>query len=168
MTLAALNAMDDLSAMRALAQCCGSRRWTAAMNARRPFTDPEALFRAAEETWWSLEGADWLEAFAHHPRIGERAGGWAGQEQAGTQGAPTTTMRELASLNREYERKFGHVFLIFATGKSADEMLAELRRRLALDPRAEMKNAAAEQAKITRLRLEKLLDAPDPATARHS
>ena len=157
MTLAALNVMDDVSAMRALAQCCGSRRWTAAMNARRPFTDPEALFRAAEETWWSLEGADWLEAFAHHPRIGERAGGWAGQEQAGTQGAPTTTMRELASLNREYERKFGHVFLIFATGKSADEMLAELRRRLANDARTERAEATEQLAQITGLRVRGLV-----------
>jgi OHCU decarboxylase len=129
------------------------------MTARRPFRTGADLARVADEVWWSLEGADWLEAFSHHPRIGERSGGWARDEQSGARAASAATIKELATLNRQYERKFGHVFLIFATGKSADEMLAELRLRLNNDPAPELRLAAGEQAKITRLRLEKLLDA---------
>lgn len=157
MTLEQLNSLSADAAKRELELCCGSERWATAMNARRPFTDPDELHRAADEVWWSLEGADWLEAFSHHPRIGERAAGWAKDEQAGVAGASSSILKTFASLNREYERKFGHVFLIFATGKSADDMLGELRRRLANNPAAELRIAAAEQARITRLRLEKLL-----------
>jgi OHCU decarboxylase len=156
-TLDQLNAMPSDAAERELAKCCGASRWVAAMSARRPFQTRDQLFAAADEVWLSLEGADWLEAFSHHPRIGERAGGWARDEQAGTRGAAANTMRALADGNHEYERKFGHVFLVCATGKSADEMLAQLRRRIDNEPATELRVAAAEQAKITRLRFEKLL-----------
>lgn len=111
----------------------------------------------ADDIWWSLEGGDWLEAFAAHPRIGERAAGWAGDEQSGVRGAERDVLGRLNSLNHDYERKFGHVFLIFATGKTSAQMLAELERRLANDPSTELRIAAGEQARITRLRLQKLL-----------
>jgi 2-oxo-4-hydroxy-4-carboxy-5-ureidoimidazoline decarboxylase len=165
MTLADLNAMPDAAAKRELTNVCGSTRWVAAMSARRPFKSADDLFDAASEVWMSLEGADWLEAFSHHPRIGERAGGWAKDEQGGTRGAPDRVMRALADGNHEYERKFGHVFLICATGRSADEMLAQLQRRIDNEPATELRVAAAEQAKITRLRLEKLL-ASSPTASR--
>jgi 2-oxo-4-hydroxy-4-carboxy-5-ureidoimidazoline decarboxylase len=159
-TLGELNALPRDVAEREFARCCGSTRWVASMAARRPFSDPDELYRAADEIWWSLEGGDWLEAFSQHPRIGERSrgvGGWAKDEQSGVRGASTGTMDALADRNHDYERRFGHVFLICATGKRADEMLAELERRMSNDPATELRVAAAEQRKITRLRLEKLL-----------
>jgi len=158
-TLDELNAMPRDAAERELAKCCGSSRWTSAMAGRRPFRNVDQLYRAADEVWTSLDGADWLEAFSHHPRIGERAVGWARDEQSGTSGASARTMERLAKLNHDYQRKFGHVFLICATGKPADELLSQLERRMMNDPAAELRVAAAEQAKITRLRLEKLLSA---------
>lgn len=157
MTLDELNALPPASARRELARCCGSARWTAGMTGRRPFRDAEGLYAAADEVWWSLEGGDWLEAFSHHPRIGERAAGWAKDEQSGVRGASDVTLKTLGKLNHDYERKFGHVFLIFASGRSAEEMRAELERRIGNDPATELRNAAAEQAKITRLRLQKLI-----------
>jgi 2-oxo-4-hydroxy-4-carboxy-5-ureidoimidazoline decarboxylase len=156
-TLTEVNALPRDAAERELARCCGSTRWIASMVARRPFKDAEELHRAADEVWWSLEGGDWLEAFSHHPRIGERATGLAKNEQAGVQNAPASTLSTLASRNHDYERRFGHVFLICATGKRADEMLAQLEQRMTNDPVTELRVAATEQAKITRLRLEKLL-----------
>lgn len=160
MTLNELNALPRDAAERELAKCCGSTRWASAVAARRPFRTVDQLRRGADEIWASLDGADWLEAFAHHPRIGERATGWASKEQSGTRGAPAQTRERLAKLNHDYERKFGHVFLIFASGKGADEMLAQLEQRMTNDPATELRVAAEEQAKITRLRLEKLLSSP--------
>ena len=165
MTLDQLNALPPDAAKDELLRCCGSERWVAAMTDRRPFRGPNELYREAEEVWWSLEPADWLEAFAHHPRIGERAAGWARDEQAGVGAASRSTMNALAALNVDYERKFGHVFLICATGKSADEMLGDARRRLANDAAPELRLASAEQAKITRLLLQKLLT-PSPESSR--
>jgi OHCU decarboxylase len=156
-TLNDLNAMTPQAAERELLRCCGSSRWSAAVAARRPFKTPEELMQVGEDVWWTLEGGDWLEAFAGHPRIGERAAGWASDEQSGVRGASTATLQRLTALNHDYERKFGHVFLIFAAGKSADEILAQLERRLPNDPAAELKIAAVEQAKINRLRLQKLV-----------
>jgi OHCU decarboxylase len=156
-TLEEFNALPDDRVRKELDRCCGSARWTAGMSGRRPFRDVEQLLAAADEVWWSLEGGDWLEAFSHHPRIGDRAAGWANAEQSGVRSASEETMKSLAKLNQTYERKFGHVFLICATGRSAEEMLGELQRRLANDPATEVRNAATEQAKITKLRLEKLL-----------
>lgn len=129
------------------------------MLARGPFNTLDDIQNAADEEWWKLEPHAWLEAFSHHPRIGERvkSGTVESREQAGTKGASDHTLLDLESLNRLYEEKFGFVFLIFATGKSADEMLDALRVRLQNRREVELKNAAAEQAKITRLRLEKLL-----------
>jgi len=161
-TLAELNAAPQPVVMRELQLCCGSARWVAAMVSRRPFPNEDALIRAAEECWWALGSSDWLEAFSHHPRIGDRAAGWAADEQAGVRGASDDTTRQLATLNRQFERKFGHVFLIFASGKDAATMLAELQRRIASDPAAELRTAAAEQAKITAVRLQRLLTSSAP------
>lgn len=165
MTLEELNGLDHAAAERELLRCCGSTRWAAALVGRRPFRDLEEVMRVAEETWWKLEGGDWLEAFSHHPRIGDRAEGFAGDEQAAARSASAETLRRLAEMNRAYERKFGHVFLIFATGRTADEMLAHLERRLANDPARELAVAAAEQARITRLRLERLVAPPRSGAA---
>lgn len=157
MTLSELNGLSRDAAERELCRCCGSTRWAAAVAARRPFTTAEELLQIADDVWWTLEGGDWLEAFARHPRIGGRAAGWASDEQSGVRGAKQETLSRLTALNQNYERKFGHVFLIFATGKSAAEIVAQLELRVSNDPVTELKIAAAEQAKITRLRLQKLL-----------
>ena len=157
MTLGELNALPREAAERELKACCGSSRWAVAMAACRPFRGDQELFDSAEAIWRSLEGGDWLEAFSQHPRIGERAGGRARDEQAGVRGAPDAVLTKLAERNHDYERKFGHVFLICATGRSAQEMLANLEERMRNEPAKELRIAADEQAKITRLRLEKLL-----------
>ena len=160
MTLDELNTLSAESARLELERCCGSQRWASIVAARRPFRSRDELLQVATEVWSSLDEQDWLEAFSHHPRIGERADGWALAEQAGTQGASESTRLSLAALNRQYEEMFGYVFLICATGKSADEMLSALRQRLTNDPGDELRVAASEQEKIMRLRLEKLLSAP--------
>lgn len=163
--LAALNALPPADARAALLRCCGSGRWADAVTARRPFTTTEDLHAAADEEWAKLGRPDILEAFAAHPRIGDvealrqkfaTTAAWAGAEQAGTAAAADAVLRGLADGNRDYEVKFGYIFIVCATGKSAAEMLAILRGRLANDSAAELAVAAAEQAKITHLRLEKL------------
>lgn len=163
--LARLNAMGSESAREAFLRCCGSTRWAATMTELRPFASPEALFLAAECEWWKLDTSQWLEAFGRHPRIGERpqenAGAstsWARQEQSGAASASERTSLRLRELNTEYEERFGHVYLICATGRTADEMLAILESRLANDADAEMREAAEQQRQITRLRLERLLN----------
>ena len=115
----------------------------------------------AETTWWGLETQDWLEAFSHHPRIGAKKveAVWAKAEQDGVKSASKQVLQTLAEQNHAYERRFGHIFLVCATGKSADEMLAVLRSRIGNDPDAELRVAAGEQAKITAIRLKKLLEA---------
>lgn len=132
----------------------------------RPFATVEHLLDSAGHVWEQLSESDWLEAFRHHPKIGEKkavapqaseSGEWARREQAGTQGTDTKTLDELKRANRKYEDHFGFIFIACATGKSAEEMLALLGQRLHNSPAVEIRIAAAEQSKITRLRLEKLL-----------
>jgi N-carbamoyl-L-amino-acid hydrolase len=158
---AAVERLDRLDADLALVEllaCCGSRRWAAEVAAGRPYGSAEALLAAADRAWWALARSDWLEAFAAHPRIGDReAGGLARREQSGVAGALPETLAALADGNRRYEERFGHVFLVFAAGRSAEELLADLHRRLDAEPEAELRTAAGEQARITRLRLERLL-----------
>jgi len=154
----ALNALAQQAAAGEFMRCCGARRWAEAMAAARPFATEADLFAAADRIWNSLAPADWLEAFAAHPRIGGTPNSaWSRDEQSSVASAGHDVQADLARLNREYEMRFGHVFLICATGRSAGEMLVELRRRIAHDPAGELRIAAAEQAKITRSRLEKLL-----------
>lgn len=151
-----------------LQSCCGATAWVQEMIAQRPFHTLQRLFDAAESIWWSLTPDDWREAFDHHPRIGERssvasqtetAQAWSAAEQGGAATAGDAARQALADGNREYERRFGHIYLVCATGKSAEELLAILRDRLQNDPVTEMRVAAREQVKITRLRLEKLFSA---------
>jgi len=161
-----LNSASAAEAEAELLKCCGSTEWARAVAARRPFGDAQELYAAADEVWRNLSERDWLEAFAAHPRIGGRkaeraqhaqAEGWSAEEQSGARAAAQATLDELAAANRTYEEKFGHIFIVCATGKTASEMLALLRARLSNTPDTELRTAAAEQAKITRLRLEKLL-----------
>jgi 2-oxo-4-hydroxy-4-carboxy-5-ureidoimidazoline decarboxylase len=161
--------LDELPANEAaalLATCCGVRAWVAAMVERRPFGTPAALVHAADEIWWSLGPEQWREAFAHHPRIGERdaaagqearARAWSAGEQRSVVDAGADVRKALAEGNREYERRFGHIYLVSAAGKSAEELLGLLHARLSNDAATEFRVAAGEQAKITRSRLLKLL-----------
>ena len=157
MTIDELNALPAAEASRTLLACCGSKRWAREVAARRPFGSAGHLHRASDEVWWSLDAADWLEAFSRHPRIGERGTGWSNDEQAEARSASHDVLAALSRRNHEYEQRFGHVFLICATGRSAPDMLQELEQRLHNDPAGELRVAAGEQAKITRLRLEKLI-----------
>ena len=165
--------LDELRAARAaelLRACCGAARWVAGMVARRPFHTLGAVLDEADDLWWSLGPDDWLEALAQHPRIGERhdagaqdprGAAWSAGEQSGVDVASADVRAALAAVNGEYERRFRHTYVVCATGKSAEEMLALARARLGSDPETELRVAAGEQLKITRLRLEKLL-ADDP------
>lgn len=165
MTLEGLNALPAAQAEAELLACCGSRRWARETAARRPFGGVGALLAAADEVWWSLAPDDWHEAFRAHPRIGERKAErpeqgterWSGQEQAGLRDADAALRLELADANRAYEERFGWIFLVNATGKTPDEMLALARGRLSNPPDDELLVAAEEQRRITRIRLEKLL-----------
>jgi 2-oxo-4-hydroxy-4-carboxy-5-ureidoimidazoline decarboxylase len=168
--LCSLNALDEARAREALTRCCGAQAWVSAMLACRPFASRESLLAAAERLWRSMERADILEAFTHHPRIGADmaalrqkfapTAAWSLEEQSGALSASEATLRSLQQANLDYEARFGHIFIVCATGKSADEMLALLEARLTNHPDAELAIAAEEQAKITRLRLLKLFDAP--------
>jgi 2-oxo-4-hydroxy-4-carboxy-5-ureidoimidazoline decarboxylase len=165
--LAHLNALDADAARAALARCCGSTRWVDAMLAARPFESAAALFARAEAEWSRLSEVDYLEAFSHHPQIGEDLGRLrerfagslelSGREQAAVSGADQATLLALRDDNRAYRERFGFVFIVCATGKSAAEMLGLLRERLRNDRSRELGIAAAEQAEITRLRLGKML-----------
>jgi 2-oxo-4-hydroxy-4-carboxy-5-ureidoimidazoline decarboxylase len=140
-------------------ECCGSTLWCQEMSRARPFTTLEALYKTAEQKSKSLATPDWLEAFSHHPRIGDRRRlhPWASEEQKGVKSTSSATLAELDELNVRYESKFGFVFLICATNKTAEEMLGQLKIRIQNTVDVELKIAAEEQIKITKLRLEKLL-----------
>lgn len=152
-----LNELPVDEARAALFRCCGSRRWVAEMLARRPWPSTPALFGDAGAVWAALGRDDILEAFAQHPRIGGSGGdATSRREQAGAAQADDATARALREANDRYFDRFGYIFIVCATGKTAAEMLALLQRRLNNDPTRELAVAAAEQARITRLRLEKL------------
>jgi len=154
-----LNALPDQEARMELLGCCGSRRWAARVSAGRPYPDNAALLAAADAAWDASTEADVREAFAAHPRIGEpeRGGARERSEQAASAGADAATREALRAGNLEYERRFGHIYLVCASGRGAEELLEDLRRRLGNDPRTELAVAAEEQRGITRLRLQRLL-----------
>lgn len=163
-----LNGMNESDARDAMLSVCGSRRWVDKMIEKRPFASSAALYSAAEESWFCLEVQDWLEAFSHHPRIGERnlaqpkfaaTATQSSKEQSGMAGASESVRAEFSIGNALYEKKFGHVFLICATGKTGEEMLCSLRERMRNEAAAELQNAANEQSKIIRIRLGKLVEA---------
>jgi len=169
-TVAELDLMPADRASLLLSDCCGSTRWVSGMVARRPFGSIERVLSTADDVWSSLGPDDWREAFSHHPRIGEQRGSarqsergaaWAAGEQSGVGGAPDYTLKSLASVNREYEQRFGYIYIVCASGKAADEMLVGAEQRLRNDAGTELLVAAEEQRKITRLRLEKLLGQGD-------
>lgn len=160
-----LNTLSEEPARAALERCCGAHRWVEGMLARRPFASGGDLAAASETVWGSLGHDDWLEAFSHHPKIGDVEGlrrkfastaTWAAGEQAGVSAATEDVLARLAAGNEAYERRFGYIFIVCATGKTAGEMLALLEARLGNPPEVELAIAAGEQAKITRIRLEKL------------
>ena len=166
MTREELNELPAEEAQSEFLKCCGSRTWAKSMTDSRPFATREQVFAAEDKISSSLTEEDWLEAFRAHPKIGEKKAAtaqtqqeqrWSSQEQAAMQSATADTLARLASQNREYERKFGFIFIVCATGKSSADMLSMLERRLENDPQTELSIAAHEQQKITRLRLEKLL-----------
>jgi 2-oxo-4-hydroxy-4-carboxy-5-ureidoimidazoline decarboxylase len=170
----AFDALPEHDAAPLLASCCGATAWVQGMVVRRPFTTLDVMLHVAEDLWWSLGPDDWREAFDHHPRIGERAAAgsqtaqsqaWSSDEQRRATVATTGVRDALAEGNREYERRFGHIYLVSAAGKSAEDLLAILWSRLTNDPDTELRVAAGEQAKITRLRLEKMFGEPS-ATVR--
>ncbi|HXI11982.1 MAG TPA: allantoicase [Thermoanaerobaculia bacterium] len=154
-----------LDVERDLHACCGSAAWVKSMKESRPFANWEALVEAADQIWEELDRDDWLEAFHAHPRIGDKAAAqhgsgasrWSEREQAAISSSLEGDRSRLAEANLEYEKRFGHIFIVCATGRSLDEMSEILENRLNLTPEEEIVEAAEEQRKITRLRLEKLV-----------
>lgn len=159
MTLSELNTLSAETVREALLSCCGSETWATEMSARRPFRDDASLHAQADEVWWQLRERDWLEAFSKHPKIGEQRGSakWSATEQAGMARASADDVKSIYRRNLEYQEKFGWIFIVCATGKSAAAMLALIEQRLGNNPADEIRIAAGEQAKITHLRLTKLL-----------
>jgi len=163
--LAAWNKSDEAAALQPMLACCGAHRWARAMVALRPYSSVERLSLAADEIWSTMEEADWLEAFRSHPRIGERkapqapsqSAAWSRQEQASAANAANQVLAELAAGNFQYEQCFGFTYIVCATGKSADEMLAILKRRLNNDRGTELREAAEQQRQIMQIRLGKWL-----------
>ena len=167
MTLQRLNALPDDEAEAAFLTCCGSTRWAWEMARLRPFGSQADVHAAGADVWFALDPADWDEAFRAHPRIGEhkaapsqsaQAAAWSAQEQAGAASASDELAAALAEGNRVYEERFGRIYIVCASGKTGKQLLSILHERLGNDPDTELRAAAAEQAKITGLRLEKLFD----------
>jgi OHCU decarboxylase len=161
MTLDECNRLDPARAEAEFRRCCGSLRWARAMTEARPFASLDAMTGAGDAIWEALAPDDWIEAFAAHPQIGEqgRVSAWSNQEQAGVQSVADDVRVRLAASNAVYRSRFGYIFIVCATGKSAEEMVAMLDARLSNLPAIELRIAADEQRKITGLRLAKLVGA---------
>ena len=169
--LARWNSLSGADAVKEILPCCGSKAWASAMAGRRPFSDVTTLLAVSDETWSNLTAADWMEAFRGHPRIGESlavqstigesglapAQDWSASEQRNVAAADAAVKAALAAANQEYERRFHHIFIVCATGKSAPEILEILRRRLQNDEQTELREAAEQQRQITRIRLTRWL-----------
>ncbi|QDA60480.1 2-oxo-4-hydroxy-4-carboxy-5-ureidoimidazoline decarboxylase [Hymenobacter jejuensis] len=168
MTLTELNTLDQPALAEALSKCCGATAWVQAMSEIFPVADAATLFSRAHDIWYGLQESDWREAFTHHPKIGDASAlkekfastsAWAAGEQGAVKQASQQVLEDLAEGNWRYEEKFGYIFIVCATGKSAEEMLALLQARLPNSPETEIHIAMGEQDKITKIRLEKLLAA---------
>jgi 2-oxo-4-hydroxy-4-carboxy-5-ureidoimidazoline decarboxylase len=166
--LARWNRLSPQEAALEILACCGSTEWARGVAERRPLLDEASLITVSDEVWTALKTQDWMEAFARHPRIGERkapqlataqSAVWSAQEQQKVSTASESVQLALAEKNREYERRFHNVFIVCATGKSAPEILDILGRRLSNDEATELREAGEEQRKITNLRLKKWLSA---------
>ncbi len=166
MNLRQFNALDQESARKLLFDCCAATRWVDIMLSAYPYRNAEELFDVARSAWNQMKEPDLLEAFAGHPRIGDIGSlkakyastmQMAGSEQSATQEANQNVLQELKRCNQEYDQTFGFIFIVFATGKNAKQMLELLKKRLHNNRDQELVIAAAEQLRITLLRLEKLL-----------
>lgn len=161
--LAQFNSLPQVDAERELQACCAAPTWAHGVASRRPYADVDGLLRAADDALARLEWPEIEAALSTHPRIGQRAAGnardaaWSRREQAGVDPADAGAAAALRAANEAYEQRFGHVFLIFATGKSASEMLSAAQKRLDHDAETEHRVVRGELRKITRLRLERLL-----------
>ena len=167
MTLHEFNILPKQQLIEELMKCCGLSAWVKRMLPFIPADDMIELLEDAEEEWNNCSEEDWKEAFSHHPKIGDvesltkkfaSTAQWAAGEQSVVNVASKETIEALAEGNRLYEEKFGYIFIVCATGRSAEEMLMLLRSRLKNKPEEEILIAADEQNKITKLRIEKLLD----------
>lgn len=167
MTLHELNTLPRQQLSDVLLKCCGSPAWVNKMLPFFPAEDLVEILEDAEEQWFLCSEADWKEAFAHHPRIGDldslqkkfaSTAEWASGEQSGVRSASQEMLAALAEANKKYEKKFGYIFIVCAAGKSAGEMLALLETRMQNSLEVEIEMAADEQNKITKLRIEKLLE----------
>ncbi len=164
-----LNQLDASARRAALQKCCGADAWVKRMEHHVPFENDRQVEMLACRIWWELDPSDWRVAFAAHPRIGDLTAlrtkfanteAWARSEQAGVTASHASTLQRLAAGNDQYFAKFGYIFIICATGKSAAEMLTTLEERMQNDPTTELRLAAEEQNKIIHLRLEKLVLGP--------
>ena len=160
------NLLPPQEAAKEILPCCGSRAWASGMGSSRPFQDTATLLATSDRIWRDLPTADWLEAFHSHPRIGEprsaeessaRSQNWSAQEQSRAAETGDSLKLALAEANREYEDRFLRVFIICATGKSIEEILANLRHRLNNDDATELREAAEQQRQIVQIRLRKWL-----------
>jgi OHCU decarboxylase len=158
------NNLSSVEAEKEILSCCGSTAWARGMAARRPIANQAALLSASDETWSGTSEQDWMEAFRAHPRIGEsrasdavaaRSAGWSAQEQKNVSIEAAETKAALSEGNREYEHRFGHIFIVCAAGKTGGEILEILRRRLQNDAATELREAAEQQRQITQLRLKR-------------
>ncbi len=166
MSIEELNNLPKPVFLNEMKICCASSRWMNEMYSLRPFSGMKDLMEKADKAWQSAGEEDWLEAFSHHPKIGDLESlekkfnstkELAGLEQSSVKTATSDTLQALADGNKEYEKKFGFIFIVCATGKSADEMLQLLNNRIVNNRAEEIRTAAAEQHKITILRLKKII-----------
>lgn len=166
MTIEELNKSGKQEVFDAFFKCCGCTIWAKNLVDFRPFKNKEDLFRLSDMIWTSCDDEEVMEAFSHHPKIGDikslekkfaSTKEWASGEQSGVNVATPKVLQELADANEEYEKKFGYIFIVCATGKTADEMLNLLKIRILNEPENEIRIAKAEQNKITHIRLEKLI-----------
>jgi 2-oxo-4-hydroxy-4-carboxy-5-ureidoimidazoline decarboxylase len=170
--LAHWNALPPEEAATEILSCCGSRAWAACLTGRRPFADEQTLFTAADDCWQNLPEVDWLEAFRSHPRIGEQhaqkkttavSAAWSRSEQSQMSEADDAILQRMREGHRQYEERFGRIFIVCASGKQPAEMLSILERRLANDPAQELQESAAQQQQIMQIRLRKWLGQTEAA-----
>lgn len=171
MDLTEFNNLPEVEKTNQLAACCGAVKWQQEMLKQFPFNDETELLNKSQDVWYKeCKKEDWREAFTHHPKIGDIKSltekfastmHLAGSEQQSVNKASTEIIKELAEANNEYENKFGFIFIVCATGKSAEEMLRLLKDRLPNMLDEELNIAMGEQAKISFLRLKKIMNEAD-------
>ncbi len=166
MTIEEFNKLPVNKVKEELLKCCGSNRWASIVMEAFPFKDADDLKLSSDKAWYICGEDDWREAFSHHPKIGQKIADekkfastekWAVKEQSGIKTASTETLTDFHRLNEEYEKKFGFIFIVCATGKTSEEMLAILKKRMPNELHNEIRIAANEQNKITRLRIDKMI-----------